>query len=314
MHVTSLLSVLPRLQQQALSTKGERFFCDVPDPDLLETGFSGSLRVIQGEEVHVHDWQCWVDVASLLECRLQTPERLENGWLRLWFLPLDTNDSWHHLPVSDPTEKYGMGTPFFELDKLEEPHFQTELREGIEGLNLQPGERILILGAHKGDEIRLLEEVVGPELFAALEVVAVDHCFSAVEVGRQRWREQPQVTWHCMDLHDVVGLGEHNYALVIAVGTLQSPEVRDRELLKWLVKEGSQERNALLIGFPNSRYVQGALKYGAEMKNYATSEGSLLLKELSYYKRFLQQQRYRVRVKGKYYQFVMAYRSLRQGL
>ena len=56
---------------------------------------------------------------------------------------------------------------------------------------------------------------------------------------------------------------------------------------------------ALLLSLPNSRYVDGEQLYGARMRNFSQPELSLLVKDLAFYRRYLQQHRRQVFITGK---------------
>ena len=85
--------------------------------------------------------------------------------------------------------------------------------------------------------------------------------------------------------------------------------MRDRDLLRNLVQNRLTERGALILGFPNSRYVDGEVVYGARMKNFRQAELSLLVKDLAFYKKYLQQHKFKVFITGKYDLLITAVRA-----
>ena len=84
----------------------------------------------------------------------------------------------------------------------------------------------------------------------------------------------------------------------------------------WLFEENlvkqdkieGHENNSIILGFPNCRHIDGELKYGAKTKNYSEPELSLLINNISFYKRYLQQHKFKVTISGKYYIFLTAIR------
>jgi hypothetical protein len=75
-----------------------------------------------------------------------------------------------------------------------------------------------------------------------------------------------------------------------------------------LVQNYLQEDAAVILGFPNSRWIGGEMVYGAKAPNYAMSEMSLLFNDVMFAKKYLQQKKYRVTITGKQYIFLTATR------
>lgn len=301
----TLLTIFQRIHpvhEQALLDKGE-FSFEVPNPDIRDVYFSGEMAIRDGVECIVRSYRAWVEFGELLLCRMKTPEVVDEHFVRLRWEPFEVEDSWHTQEVEDITEKYGVGSPFFRLNKLEEPHFLTSLRESYLSLGLQGGERVLCLGAHKGDELHLLREALGQELFSTLTCVGVDHCSSALEVARSRF-DASHVSFLDMDLNELLDWKAEPFHLIVSVGTLQSPGVKSHDLFCSLVRDRMQPDGAVVLGFPNCRYIGGELQYGARVRNYETMELSIMLKELMFYRRYMQKKGFRVRMTGKYYLFV----------
>jgi hypothetical protein len=63
---------------------------------------------------------------------------------------------------------------------------------------------------------------------------------------------------------------------------------------------------AIILGFPNCRWIDGEMIYGAKAPNYSFSELSLVLKDIHFCKKYLQQKKYRVVITGKDYLFLSA--------
>jgi hypothetical protein len=60
----------------------------------------------------------------------------------------------------------------------------------------------------------------------------------------------------------------------------------------------------LILGFPNCRYFDGEVQLGTRMKNFREPELGLLVKDVAYYRRYLQQHDRQVHVTGSRYLFV----------
>ncbi|MCK4974827.1 MAG: methyltransferase, partial [Sulfurimonas sp.] len=63
---------------------------------------------------------------------------------------------------------------------------------------------------------------------------------------------------------------------------------------------------AMILGFPNCRWIDGEMVYGAKAPNYSFNEMSLVLKDIHFCKKYLQQKKYRVTITGKDYLFLTA--------
>jgi hypothetical protein len=63
-------------------------------------------------------------------------------------------------------------------------------------------------------------------------------------------------------------------------------------------------RGAVILGFPNCRYVDGEVEHGTRMKNFRQPELGLLVKDVAFYRKYLQQHHRKVFVTGKHYVLV----------
>jgi hypothetical protein len=73
-----------------------------------------------------------------------------------------------------------------------------------------------------------------------------------------------------------------------------------------VVQNRLKRDGAMILGFPNCRWIDGEMIYGAMMKNYSFSEMSNLYKDVNFAKKYLQQKKFRVTITGKDYIFVTA--------
>ena len=294
----------------------------VPDPALGPGLYSGEVLRVGGRVVRHRGYRCWVELAELLGCRMvlprapESPESPESaagetanageGFVTLRFEPLDREGSFHDEAPADPTEKYGAGSRYARLDKREEPAIVLALEAALRRVDPAPRARVLDLGVNTGDELALLRRVVGPERFDTLELVGVDHSASAIARAEERFGSaRCRLLTH--DINELASLELGRFDLLLSVGTLHSPGIRNaKELLMQLVQAHLTPTGAVLLGFPNCRWLGGEVRYGARAPNYNHPELSLVLKDVDWCKRYLQQHHYRVTLTGRHYLFLTA--------
>jgi SAM-dependent methyltransferase len=288
----SLLDILAWIETQT----GEVIAFEVLDPDLGRGRYAGEL-VEHGGEPYVHrPLRVWLDLAERLGMRLLTP-RSRSPIVELRFERLDpkarlgAGDDEH-----DTTERYGAASSFARITKLEDPGFVLDLREALGRASLPEQPSILDLGVNTGDELALIQRAV-----PAARFVGIDHSASAIAVARERF---PAAELHVADLSNLAALGLGRFDLVVSIGTLQSPGIDDRELVRRVVQEHLAAAGSVIFGFPNCRYVDGEIEYGTRMLNYRQPELGLLVKDVAFYRKYLQQHGRRVFVTGKHYVFV----------
>ncbi|MDX2086726.1 MAG: class I SAM-dependent methyltransferase [Kofleriaceae bacterium] len=275
-------------------TAGERVL-DVVDPDLGRGRYAGEPVDVDGVRYIHRPLRVWVDLAERLGLRLLLPRPLAPPLVRLTFEPLASEARLR--PTSeDPTERYGAASPFARISKLEDPGFVIDFAEALSRITFSGAPRILDLGVNTGDELALLAHIPHATL------VGVDHSASAISVARARF---PQAQLHVADLNALPALGLGRFDLVIAMSTLQSAGIDDRELLRRIVQDHLAPTGAVLIGMPNCRYIDGELEYGARMKNFSQPELGLLVKDVTFYRKYLQQHHRHVFVTGKHYLLVL---------
>ena len=264
----------------------------VLDPDLGRGRYAGEIVEHGGRRFVHRPFRTWVDLAERLGMRLCTPRPLAPPLIELRFERLDATTRLRP-DAEDPTERYGAGSPFSRTSKLEDPGFVLDLRDALDRVALAPGARVLDLGVNTGDELALLEALgVRDAAF-----VGIDHSASALAAARARF---PAATLIEADLDTLPGHGLGRFDLVLSIGTLQSPGIDDRELIRRIVQDHLAPRGAVILGFPNSRYVDGELEHGTRMKNYRQPELGLLIKDVAFYRKYLQQHGRRVFVTGKH--------------
>lgn len=277
----------------------------------LEPGATLEMRVANPDHApmqtsgKVRSYQVWLDLASLHACRFATPRDCGDGTVILVYQKLDSSRSPHHYKPEDPREKYGIDSPFWQINKLEEPYFLQTFTQAIREIQLQPEARILDLGVHKGDEFQAFSHVYPPSQLETMHFTGIDHCESALAYARQQFPSQ-NYAFHNLDINTIDEQGLPAQDLIISIGTFQSPGIDDKDLIIRLRKKMLKPGGAFILGFPCVRYVDGEHRFGAQVKNYSESELGLLIKDLFYFRRYLQQRGFNVTLRGKYYIFLTA--------
>ncbi|WP_426750524.1 class I SAM-dependent methyltransferase [Myxococcus sp. Y35] len=271
---------------------------EVPDPDLGRGCYPGEQVGPGGTLVH-RPLRSWCDLAEGLGCRLRTPRAVDGTHVSLTFERLGPEAPWHvggEVEGGAPAqERYGAASAFARLRKLEDAGFLLPWLDALGRIRLPESARVLDLGVNRGDELAAFSWLEGtPDV----RFVGVDHSASAIAEARARFPDAR----HAFVVADLNALPEGlgRFHLVVSVGTLQSPGVDDHALLRKLVQEHLEPSSALLLGFPNSRFRDGEVVYGARVRNLREPDLSLLVKDLSFYRRYLHQHGFRTFLGGKY--------------
>ncbi|WP_420594809.1 class I SAM-dependent methyltransferase [Deinococcus sp.] len=273
------LSELLPLLRTALEDAGEVTF-SVPDPDVGEGLYAGEF----GPAGRHRSLAVWADVAEVLGARLRTPRVLQGGRVQLTL---------QRLPPILREGDYGPASEFGRVDKLEDPWFLVGFVEALQRAKLSAGARILSVGVGAGRELDALALAYPGAVF---EVVGIDLDESALNLARQR---HPH--WH-FEVGDVNALAPElgRFDLIVALSVLQSRGVNLDVALRGLMKHHLNESGSLILGFPNSRYAGGEVRYGARMLNYRDPDLSLLLSDVALVRRHLHKHGFKVYVTGKY--------------
>jgi hypothetical protein len=255
--------------------------------------------------------RAWCDLAEGLGTRLLMPRPVDHTHVELRFQVLGEEADWQAgrgRERGPAKERYGAESSFARVRKLEDPGFLLPWMEALERIPLEPGARVLDLGVNRGDELLAFDWLPGAKELS-LSFVGVDHSPSVLEEARRRFPESSHrfVEADLNALPDDLG----EFSLVISVGTLQSPGVDDRALLRRLVQQHLAPDAAMLLGFPNSRFRDGELVYGARVRNLSEADLSLLVKDLGFYRRYLHQHGFRTFLGGKYELLLSAVRTRR---
>lgn len=299
-HDQSLLQILAHVQGR-LAAGASEVRLVVPDPDHGRGRHAGERITIAGVELIHRPLRVWVDLAERLGLRLLTPRPATPPHIELRLERLDPAADWHTAPAPDPREKYGAGSSFARISKLEDPDFLLDVADAIERVGLGPEARVLELGVNRGDALTLLTDLV-PGLATRGELVGVDHSSSALALARARL-PGANARFLTADLGDLDGLAARElgrFDLVMVLDTLQSSGLDDRALLRHIVQRCLTPRGAVMLGVANCRYLDGEVVHGARMKNFRQPELGMVIKDVAFYRKYLQQHARKVFVTGRH--------------
>ena len=280
----------------------------VLDPDLAE-GYAGEKILIDQKTYLYRGYKAWTDLAEILKCKMLTPKKSDDESLVTLHFKKLKEDSFHNDTPESKEEKYGVDSHFFKINKMEEPAFFYHYQHALTNIKIENKKRILNLGINKGDEFEVIRNILDTEKYKNVEFVGIDHSKSAVEYARTKFPKK-NVTFYTEDINALESLGLGRFDLLISIGTLQSPGINFKPFFMSLVQNHLKKDSAIILGFPNSRWIGGEMIYGAKAPNYAMSEMSLLFNDVIFCKKYLQQHKYRVTITGKQYIFLTATKIL----
>jgi len=260
---------------------------------------------IEGKSYIYRGYKSWMDLAELLMCKMLTPKRSTYPLVKLHFKRLETQSSFHTAPSSSKEEKYGVGSHFSKIHKMEEPAFLYYYTQALQNAKLSQRSSILNLGINTGDEFKVIKKSLDRGSYEKMKLVGVDHSKSAIDYAKSCFPEE-NVTLYAHDINMLERLKLGKFDMLISIGTLQSPGINFKPFFMSLVQNYLEKDAALILGFPNSRWIGGEMIYGAKAPNYAMSEMSLLFNDVIFCKKYLQQHKYRVTLTGKQYIFLTA--------
>lgn len=299
----SMQQIIPVLQKELETATSVSF--SVLNPDLGE-GYTGNFLLIDNVNYRYHSLKAWMDLAEILKCKMLLPHKESHPLVELTLTKLETSSSFHLNTPENKEEKYGVTSQFFTIYKMEEPAFLYYYTQALENIKLEKRSRVLDLGVNRGDEFDVIKNHIDIKKYQNIEFVGIDHSKTAIEYANGRFTEE-NVQFHTADINKLDDLDLGTFDLLISIGTLQSPEINFKPFFMKLVQEYlNKENSALILGFPNSRWMGGEMIYGAKAPNYAMSEMSLLLNDVIFCKKYLQQKKYRVTITGKHYLFLTA--------
>lgn len=226
----------------------------------------------------------------------------ENNQLVISLIKITENlqEDWH-LSNLDITEKYGHKSEFFKISKLRNSFFLLDFQRSLQ--DLCNNTSILILGINKGEEIDLLEQIYPDFSFS---ITGVDFSASVVSFLKEKYLEEKKYSFFQLDINKLQNthLANRKFDLIISIGTLQSATIETKKVFMELVQNNLVEKGKIIIGNPNCRYLNNQPFYGNKIKNFHDRDFSLVIKDLYFYKKYLQQHKFVVRIFGKNYIFL----------
>ncbi len=292
--------ILPILQNRLKTDNSVSF--EVLNPDLGE-GYAGNIMPIENNSYIYRGYKAWTDLAELLVCKMLTPKESSYPLVTLCFQKLETQSSFHLDTLSPKEEKYGTESHFFKINKMEEPAFFYYYNQALTNVKIEEKMRILNLGINRGDEFEVIKNRLNNH--KNIEFVGIDHSKTAIAYANTLFPED-NVHFHTKDINHLDTLDLGKFDLLISIGTLQSPSINFKPFFMSLVQNYLEKDGAIILGFPNSRWIGGEMIYGAKAPNYVMSEQSLLYNDVIFCKKYLQQHKYRVTLTGKQYLFLTA--------
>ncbi len=255
-------------------------------------------------EVEKIGYKFFVDLAQTYMMKMQTPRVIDDDSLEIRFIKLDTTNSFHKTPQG--SEKYGVESEFFHIDKTSQFSFLYHFQKALKFVDIKRKKRVLNLGINKGDEFKVIKEMLSDDVWSAKELVGIDYSESAIGYAQKEFSEDKNVKLLCSDINTLDEQNLGRFDLLLSIGTLQSSNLNFNETFMNLYQNSLAKGGAVVLGFPNCRWIDGEMIYGAKAPNYPFSEMSLLLKDIHFCKKYLQQKRYRVVITGKDYLFLSA--------
>ncbi len=300
----SMLEITQWIQTEfAAGIKKSEF--EVLSPDVVSSTYAGKTITIDDEEYIYRGYKAWTDLSELLFCRMLTPRVKGEHTVVISFERLNINESFHLSKEQKKEEKYGVDSPFFQINKNEEPAFLLPFYHALKNVKIQNRKRVLDLGVNSGDELDLIKRIMQEDEYKGMQFVGIDHSASAVQFAQKRFKEENiAFVEHDINRLDELKLGK--FDLIISIGTFQSPGIDFKPFFMSLVQNYLNEDGALILGFPNCRWMGGEMIYGAKVPNYSYSEMGMLYSDVIYCKKYLQQKKFRVTLTGKDYVFLTA--------
>jgi hypothetical protein len=244
-----------------------------------------------------------VDLAQLFFMKISSVEPVTDTVL-VKFYKLDEKSSFHKTDDKS-SEKYGVGSEFFSINKSEQISFLYHYIQSLEFVDIKQKTNILNLGINKADEFAIIKNILDAQNFKTKHFVGIDYSSSAIEFAKKTMPDN-NIKFICHDINKLDEVIKKEFDLIISIGTLQSSNLNFNKTFmdiyqKYLIKGG-----AMILGFPNCRWVDAQMIYGAKVPNYNFSEMGLVLKDIHFCKKYLQQKGYRVVITGKDYLFLSA--------
>ncbi len=300
----SMIQIIQSLEEKlSLLEAHEIVTFEVLNPDIVDSTYAGNVLSIKGKDYIYHGYKSWTDLAQILQCKMLTPQFSSPDIVRIKYKKLNPDCSFHK--NTDSLEfKYGSDSIFSKIYKMQEPSFVHYYKQALQNVHIDKRIKILNLGINSGDEFEFIREFASN--FSDLELVGIDYCNSAIVSAKKKFVSNKNVFFYTQDINDLASLNLGKFDLIISIGTLQSSNLEFNPLFMSIVQNQLKRDGAIILGFPNCRWLDGEMVYGARVKHYPFSEMSLVYKDVIFCKKYLQQKKFRVSITGKDYIFLTA--------
>ena len=298
----SMLMIISYLEEE-VKNKDEILF-EVLNPDVNINIYAGEILKIENQEFIYRSYKSWCDLAELFFCKIIISS-INSTTIVIKLQKLNKNDSFHKDLNDEKNEKYGENSTFFRINKNEEPAFLYAYTNALKNVKIEEKTNILNLGINKADEFEIIKELVNQDILKQMNFVGIDYSLSAIDFARKRFPFE-NFTFYNHDINKLDELNLKKSDLIISIGTLQSSSLNFKLLFMNLIQNYLEDKGSIILGFPNCRWINGEMIYGAKAANYSYSEQSVLYKDVYFCKKYLQQKKYRVTLTGKNYLFLTA--------
>ena len=186
----SMLEVTEYLNLELTQTAKVVSF-EVLNPDCAQGVYAGKSINIKEKTYLYRGYKAWTDLAELLFCRMLTPVIVDEDMVLISFEKLNIEESFHSSQGKE--EKYGVDSPFFEINKNEEPAFLLPYKHALKNVKIQNRKCVLDLGVNSGDELHLIKEISADEDYSNTEFIGIDYSASAIDFAKKTFsrRERP---------------------------------------------------------------------------------------------------------------------------
>lgn len=298
----SMFEIISYLDEE-LKSKNE-ILLEVLNPNIEKDIYIGEKYILENQEYIYRSFKTWTDLAELFFCRLNI-ENVNKNTMIIKLDKLNKFDSFHNDINSNKNEKYGENSTFFRINKNEDVSFLNSYVNALKNVKIEEKKEILNLGINKADEFEVIKNLVNEECFNTINFTGIDYSSSAIEYAKNRF-PQKNFQFFVHDINNLKELELKKADLIISIGTLQSSGLNLKLLFMDLIQNHLEDKGSIILGFPNCRWINGEVIYGAKAPNYSYSEQSILYKDVYFCKKYLQQKKYRVTLTGKNYLFLTA--------
>lgn len=298
----TMFEIISYLEKE-LKQKDETLF-EVLNPNINGEIYAGEKYILNNIEFVYRSYKSWCDLAELLFCKMLVISINQNT-VTLKFQKLNKFDSFHNEINDEKNEKYGENSTFFRINKNEEPAFLYSYMKALINVKVEEKKNILNLGINKADEFEVIKELLEEQVLKNISFTGIDYSSSAIEFAKKRFPFN-NFNFFTHDINKLVELNLKKSDLIISIGTLQSSSLNFKLLFMDLVQNYLEDKGSIILGFPNCRWINGEMIYGAKAPNYSYSEQSILYKDVYFCKKYLQQKKFRVTLTGKNYLFLTA--------